>query len=186
MKIYTQTKDLFLKNITGRIVWYTVILKAIITGLIILNLSYSSKILTIDREIKLSIQDNDRFTEIKLKRLILDLNMKYPDVVLAQAKIESGNFKSKIFLENNNLFGMRQATNRPTTSSQVESGYAYYMNWKESVIDYALYQSKYLSDLTREQYLSYLGKNYAEDPQYKDGIIKVIEKVSPKVTLTNK
>lgn len=174
MKIYTQTKDLLFKNITGKVVWYTIALKVIIAGLIFLNFMYSSKILTIDREVRLSIEEHNQFTEQNLKQLILDLNMKFPDIVFAQAKLESGNFKSKVFKQNNNLFGMRQATSRPTTSSEVEGGYAYYANWKESVIDYALYQSKYLSDLTRSQYLAYLGKNYAEDSSYTAGILKVI------------
>ena len=38
---------------------------------------------------------------------ILELNIQHPEVVLRQARIESGNFKSRVFLENNNMFGMK-------------------------------------------------------------------------------
>ena len=43
------------------------------------------------------IGDNDDFTEEKLIKLLKELNFKFPHIVLAQAKIESGGYKSKIF-----------------------------------------------------------------------------------------
>ena len=45
------------------------------------------------------------FSEKALIELLKDCNMKYPHIVLAQAKVESGHFKSRIFRQNNNLFG---------------------------------------------------------------------------------
>jgi len=44
------------------------------------------------------------FSEEKLIELLKTLNVKYPHIVLAQAKIESANYTSKIFKENHNLF----------------------------------------------------------------------------------
>ncbi len=49
------------------------------------------------------------FSEEALIELIKDCNLKYPHIVLAQAKVESGHYKSRIFKQNNNLFGMRRA-----------------------------------------------------------------------------
>ena len=40
------------------------------------------------------------FSEKALIELIKDCNMKYPHIVLAQAQLESGNFSSRIFKEN--------------------------------------------------------------------------------------
>ena len=86
---------------------------------------------------------------------------------MAQAEIETGHFKSKIFKENNNLFGMKVATKRPTTNKGEQYKHAYYNSWRESVVDYAFYSAQYLSDLkTEEQYLDYIRHNYAEDSNY--------------------
>lgn len=167
MKFFIKTKDLTFKNITKRVISSFIFLKVIIICLIISNIYYANKILYISKEIKLSIQEKDKFTEENLKDYLFELNIKFPDLVFNQAKLETGNFTSKIFKENNNLFGMRKSTSRPTTSIEVENGYAYYNSWRESVQDYAFYQAKFLSDLNREEYLNYLQKNYAEDSLYK-------------------
>jgi uncharacterized FlgJ-related protein len=98
-----------------------------------------------------------------LKLYISDLGIKFPKIVYAQAVVESGNFESKIFLENNNLFGMKVAKSRPTTAKGERNGYAYYDSWQMSVIDYALYQSAYARKISTESgYYEHLGSNYAE------------------------
>jgi len=115
------------------------------------------------------------FTEEKLIEYIDELNIKFPHIVLAQARLESGNFKSKIFKENNNLFGMKEAKQRISTNKGTNLGHAKYDSWKECVLDYALYQATYLSKFkTEEQYYSYLADNYAENGRY----IKLIKKIA--------
>lgn len=128
-----------------------------------------------EREIVLLTDREDRFSATKLRDLLIDLNIKYPDIVYAQTIQETGGFTSNIFNENHNLFGMKVATQRPTTNKGVNRDHAYYSSWQNSVIDYALYQSKYLSKLTREQYLNYLSRNYAEDPNYVDRLLSIVE-----------
>ena len=116
------------------------------------------------------------FTREKLKAYILELNVKYPHIVMAQAELETGGFKSKIFRENHNLFGMKVATKRPTTNKGEENGHAYYENWKESVVDYAFYSAQYLSNIKSEdEYLEYLKQSYAEDPNYVAKLINIIK-----------
>lgn len=109
---------------------------------------------------------NEKFSENNLKKLLEKLHVKNIDIVIAQAKIETGNFKSKVFLENNNLFGMRQSRQRITTSTGTNLNHATYDNWQDSVIDYAIYQSTYLKSFNRNEYLDYLQANYAENPNY--------------------
>ena len=109
---------------------------------------------------------NEKFSENNLKKLLEKLHVKNIDIVIAQAKIETGNFKSKVFLENNNLFGMRQARQRITTSTGTNLNHATYDNWQDSVIDYTIYQSTYLKSFNRNEYLDYLQANYAENPNY--------------------
>ena len=101
-----------------------------------------------------------------VKLYIEELNIKHPDIVLNQAVIESGNFSSKIFKENNNMFGFKQAYKRPNTQIGVNRGYAVYKDWQECVIDYALYQTYSAKNLSKEDYIKFLGRNYAEDPDY--------------------
>ena len=118
----------------------------------------------------------DTFSEANLVKMLKDLNVRFPHIVLAQAKIESGHYQSNIFRTNHNLFGMKQARARCTTAKGTELNHAYYGSWKESVYDYAFFQSRYLHDLrTEEQYLEYLDKNYAEAPEYDKAILRMIE-----------
>lgn len=118
----------------------------------------------------------DTFSVENLTKMLKDLNVRFPHIVMAQAMIESGHFQSNIFRSNHNLFGMKQARARCTTAKGTELGHAYYHNWKESVYDYAFFQSRYLNDLRTEQaYLDYLDRNYAEAPEYDKAILRVIE-----------
>ena len=122
----------------------------------------------------LVIQQENEFSEEKLREYIIGLNIKFPHIVFAQAKLESGYFKSNIFKENNNLFGMKIATRRPTTNKGENRGHAAFDSWKESVVDYAFYQARYLGDIrTETEYIQYLKANYAEDPGYIEKVIKL-------------
>ena len=125
--------------------------------------------------IKEANKENE-FTPEKLKAYVLELNIRFPHIVYAQARLETGNFSSSIFKENNNLFGMKVATKRPTTNKGEENGHAYYENWKESVVDYAFYQAQYLSDIkTESEYFEYLRGSYAENPTYVEKLKVLIE-----------
>ena len=105
----------------------------------------------------------------ELLTLIFKLRLEHPDIVFAQAILETGNFKSEIFKENKNLFGLKMSWNRPTLAVGVKRGHAVFSDWKHSVYDYALYQSSYMRKLTREAYLERL-KSYAADPSYVEKI----------------
>ncbi len=91
----------------------------------------------------------------------------FPDVVLAQARLETGNFTSKVFKENNNLFGMKLPKVRSTTAIGEQNSHATYANWLQSVVDYKLWQDDVVKKhRTKRAYLKYLSKNYAEDKKY--------------------
>ncbi len=128
--------------------------------------------------ILLNVSDTtSEFSQDKMVSLMKELNIKYPHIVMAQSLIETGHFDSKIFHENHNLFGMKQARTRVTTAQGTQYNHAYYENWRESVYDYAFYQCRYLSVLkTEEEYLAYLGRSYAEDPNYLSKIRSLVNK----------
>lgn len=109
--------------------------------------------------ISLSFQDS-------VKQYIDSLNIAHSDIVMAQARLESGNFTSRIFCKNNNMFGMRLAKSRPTVAIGERYGYAVYDNWQQSVLDYALLQAWSYKRLSRGDYLVRLSEQYAEDPNY--------------------
>lgn len=64
-------------------------------------------------------------TEENVKAEILRLNIPHPEIVLAQAKLESGNFTSKLTHTHNNIFGLK-----------IGNSYRKYPNWMLCVADY--------------------------------------------------
>lgn len=115
--------------------------------------------------VHIEVCSND-FSEEELIKAIKDIGFEHPHIVLAQAKVETGHFTSNIFKENNNLFGMKVAWNRPTTAIGRNRGHAVYSSWRESLLDYALYSAYYTSDKTEKELYTHLGRHYAEDPRY--------------------
>jgi hypothetical protein len=169
-KIDSKTLELKPINVVGKIV-ITTIIATVMIGSILFYSGYKTgkNVLTgLSEEEKLIIiQEYNKFSEDKLIEKLKELNVKFPHIVLAQSKLETGNFTSKIFKENSNLFGMREAKQRITTAKGTENNHAYYHTWYESVLDYSFYQCKYLSNLnTEEHYFQYLSQSYAENPKY--------------------
>jgi len=138
---------------------------------------YALEHMPVEEKMMVITQAHDSsFSQAKLVQMLKDLNVRFPHIVMAQAMIESGHFQSNIFRTNHNLFGMKQARMRCTTAKGTNLAHAYYDNWKESVYDYAFFQSRYLHDLkTEAQYLEYLDRNYAEAKNYDAAIKRVIE-----------
>jgi uncharacterized FlgJ-related protein len=96
-------------------------------------------------------------------------NIKFPEVVISQIMIESGNLTSRLCKKNNNLLGMTVASKRETTALN-KKGYAKYKSWLDCILDYKLYQDYILSKNqinNKNQYIVYLHKNYANAPDYK-------------------
>ena len=127
----------------------------------------------------------NEFSPEKLRAYILDLNIRFPRIVYAQARIESGNFQSNIFRANRNLFGMRLATTRPSTNKGQEAGFAIYTTWRESVQDYAMFSAAYLNNIkTEDEYFQYLAQNY--DNEDKDYVKRLKEIIAEEHTLFKK
>ena len=97
---------------------------------------------------------------------ILTLRLEHPEIVYQQIMHETGELTSVLFKTNKNLFGMKASGNRATTSNIVVNGYKWYPNWRESLIDYALFQMAYYRNLEKDEYYSKLGRSYAEDENY--------------------
>lgn len=117
-------------------------------------------------EQEVTLKNRNEFSREKLVQLIKELHIKHPEIVYTQFTFESGHFKSPLFKGQHNIMGMRLATTRPTTAIGEEGGYAVYRDWRDCVIDYALYQSSFLRGVNKEDYYSYLQDVYAENKDY--------------------
>ena len=127
-------------------------------------------------ETVLIVDDLNEFSEEKLIEEINKLNFKFPHIVLAQAILETGHYKSKIFKENNNLFGMKEARVRLNLAKGTQYGHAYYDDWQESVTDYALWYSTFAYRCKSEKQLyKLLDKQYAEADAYVSSLQHVIK-----------
>jgi flagellum-specific peptidoglycan hydrolase FlgJ len=122
------------------------------------------------------VAEMNKFSEDKFVSKLKELNFKFPYIVYAQSLVETGGFTSHIFRENHNLFGMKEAKVRLNLAKGTQYNHAYYDNWEQSVMDYALYASSYLKELnTEDKYFQYLSQNYAEDPNYVSKLRKIIQ-----------
>ena len=122
-------------------------------------------------------KEKSKFSEAKLIELLKALNVKFPHIVLAQSKLETGYYKSQVFKHNNNLFGMKQARVRVNTAKGTNLNHAYYKTWQESVYDYAFYSCRYLSNIkTENEYYAALDASYAEASQYSQTLKGIVKK----------
>lgn len=96
-----------------------------------------------------SLEDSNVYREIVAQKIY------HPDIVLAQAKLETGNYKSKACTVYNNLFGLRKP----------DGSYYKFNSWQESVKAYKDWvQNKYTPPNDYYDFLDSIG--YAEDESY--------------------
>jgi uncharacterized FlgJ-related protein len=176
---YDKNKLLYTKVKYGELILKTVIITLVLILVYgVRNKMERARLEQLSEEEKLIIIDEyNEFSEEKLISKIKELNFRFPHIILAQAKLETGNFKSQSFVNGNNMFGMKQAKSRANTAQGTEFGHASYDTWKESLYDYALYYNAYLNKLrTESQYYSYLSQNYATDPEYVSKLKNIIQR----------
>ena len=113
------------------------------------------------------INTPEEINDSTLYQFLLDNNAWYPDILLKQAKIESGNYKSNVYVNSCNLYGMRKVGKRNTTQRGTYNGYGVYDNWCLSVLDRMLWDVFYFKNEkpTEEEYLKAMSI-YSEDSNY--------------------
>lgn len=116
----------------------------------------------------------------KLAKELKESGVKFPHIVMAQAIVESGYFKSQLYKENNNLFGMTIPGLRNTTNISSNGTFAKYNTWQRSVQDMGYLQQYNLKNVrlyNDEDYFIYLkNTNYAEAPDYITALKNTIQK----------
>lgn len=120
----------------------------------------------------------DLLTKENLWLTIKAMDIKYPEIVFAQAILETGHFKSDNCQTSNNLFGMMMPNVRETVAiGKNKRGFAVYETWMHSVQDYALYQDYMMRrrSMTKSQYLSFINRKYSESKGYANKLKKIIK-----------
>jgi uncharacterized FlgJ-related protein len=116
------------------------------------------------------------FSLENLKAEIIKQGIKYPNIALAQAFWESEHFKSNVFKENNNLFGMKQPKQRKNVATGTNRNHATYNNWVDSVKDYKLMQDELgYSSLNVDGYYKKLDTDYCPGCNYSKNIKSMIK-----------
>ena len=93
----------------------------------------------------------------------------YPDIVVAQAIVETGNFTSGSCTEDNNLFGLRNS----------DLTYKKFPHWTQSVVKYKECAQSYTKKpATEQEYYEHLKRiGYAENPAYADVIRETVARM---------
>ena len=99
--------------------------------------------------------DDLPLTDSAITHELVTLGCVLPNVALAQMKIETGHFTSKICKENKNIAGIR--TSRSEYVIGVKNGHCAYTTYRDCLRDYIRIQNRYLKNID--------GK-YAESKDY--------------------
>lgn len=127
---------------------------------------------------KMKTFNEEKIDYLSLYNEILEQEVEFPDIVFAQAILESGHFTSKVFKNNKNLFGMKLPKKRTTLAIGQKYGYAVYEYWQESVGDYGLFQEYIFKNkkMSKSQYLSFIDKRYSETSGYVSKLKSIIKR----------
>lgn len=107
--------------------------------------------------------DNVKPTVWSVRNELRKFGVKHPTIVLAQSRLETGNYKSRLTKTHNNLFGFR-----------TKDGYLKFSHWKESVAYYKRWQDRHYKPTKHSSYYNFLRViGYAEDPNYITKVKKI-------------
>lgn len=136
------------------------------------------------KELNVSTPIQMKLSELRLSEFSLDnlityialLNADHREIIIKQAILETGHFKSNVFRNNNNLFGMKIPRIRQTTAISYRNGFSVYNHWTRSVDDYLI-----LQQLWKVKHLKFYNDgyeilklaHYAENPNY----IKLLKQI---------
>jgi len=179
MKIYSYNKNTLQYKEIPYLMTFTKGIGVILLFLITMGLTVTpvKTVYVNNNEDILIVETNNEFSEAKLIEKIEELNLPYPHITLAQAKLETGDYSSKIFKENHNLFGMKQARVRINLAKGTQYSHAYYNTWEESVLDYAYWYACYARKCKNETELyQLLDAQYAEANYYVQSLQNIIKR----------
>ena len=100
-------------------------------------------------------------TNEQVERELQRQRVPHAEIVLAQARLETGNFTSRRCREDKNIFGIKHGKR-----------YAKYRRWQDSVADY---KERISSRYVKGDYYAFLRKiGYAEDAAYSRKVAEIV------------
>ena len=145
------------------------------------NYNEEQKEKNIERIYRLDELMLSEFSEENLKELLILLEVPNYEIIINQCRLETGWFKSKLFVYHNNLFGMHYPTHRETYSNKyiiADNGAkcASYVSWQLSVLDLLLYFDYYESrGYNTDDYYKFLTDvGYCEKEIYIDILMSMV------------
>ena len=107
----------------------------------------------------------------EVRYLMQVYEIRFPEVVFAQFILETGWGTSRLFLENLNPFGMKHPRQRVTASlGACPLGFATFSSVNAAIIDKRIWQTLFFHGSTKEEYIDFIERVYAEDEDYIDKI----------------
>lgn len=154
------SSTLALEEVKPKRSYYSLVIFAVI--LLLLGFSSGVKVNTVIEKIPVILKPKEpECTPTNVKEFIAKLNLRFPKIVYQQVMCESNNLTSATFKQFNNLLGMENARIRPTVGTDIGARWAKYENWKQSLVDYALWQTSMAYNIdTEEDYYALLDEVY--------------------------
>lgn len=150
------------------VVWFIIALLAVVFFINVYSDNKKENTI-IEKEDSVSVQwrqNHFLLSEENLYNELVAQGVDFPEIVTAQAILETGHFKSYACLQQNNLFGLRD--NKGT--------YMSFPHWTDAVAAYKKYIQRYNHPVP-EDYYAYLQElGYAEDPQYIYKLKQIVNK----------
>jgi len=119
--------------------------------------------------------DTLTFTPENLKKLIEFYDIQFPDVVFEQSRLETANWTSDVWKDNNNGFRHRSHPRKwkGVEMAMINRDHCVFSHWTKSVEHYKLWQQ---ANFKNGSYIDFLATHgYAEDPRYAN-ILKRVTK----------
>lgn len=125
-----------------------------------------NKTLPVPQDTVATLEFFNQTAEEGLPSALIYYDLYYPDIVYAQALLETGHFKSVGCIKHNNLFGLYDSKTK---------GYCRFKHWTESVVAYKEWiQRRYKPP---EDYYRFLQRiHYASDPTYISKLKQIVRK----------
>lgn len=114
-------------------------------------------------ETKIEKIEKPELTKENVIKFIKELPLQHADILYQKIILETGHLKSTLAKEYNNLTGMRVVKKRTTTQSGTAiKGYGKYDDWRDSILDYLLWQQAVVKKkMTKEEYYNFTAKIYS-------------------------
>lgn len=136
---------------------------------------------------KLTLVETAKTTDFKfsvenLNKYLKEKGIDDTSYIIAQFSLESGNFKSNLFINSNNICGMKSGKKRKATViGRTKSGYAKYANWTNSVDDFLSWLERHSLNPNSSTYIYKLKqKHYNNSSKYANLILKTRSQIKKK------